>query len=117
MLVVNIALKRAPERPLQNVTYLEGSQPLNGTTIANLSPALAHELNVDPFARGVFIMDIRRGSNADRLRFQIGDFVRVINTENVGTVDDLKKFLQRENDYWEITIERNGKMMNLIINR
>lgn len=115
VVAVKIKLKRAPERPLRNVTYLEGPQPLNGVTVANMSPALAEELNVDPFARGVFIMDIRRGSNAYRLRFQMGDFVRVINTEDVGTVVDLKKILHRKNDHWEITIERNGKIMNLVI--
>ena len=112
---VKIKLKRAPERPLRNVTYLEGPQPLNGVTVANMSPALAEELNVDPFTRGVVIMDIRRGSNAYRLRFQMGDFVRVINTEDIGTVVDLKKILQRETDHWKITIERNGKIMNLVI--
>ena len=115
VVAVKIKLKRAPERPLRNITDLEGPQPLNGITVANMSPALAEELNVDPFARGVFIMDIRRGSHAYRLRFQMGDFVRVINTEDVGTIDDLKKILQRENDHWEITIERNGKIMNLVI--
>jgi len=116
-LSVQIELKSAPEKPLQNVTYLGGSQPLNGTTVANMSPALAEELNIDPFLRGVFILNIRRGSNAHQLRFQKGDFVRVINTKEVAVVDDLKNILHREYDHWEITIERNKKIMNLVINR
>ena len=117
VLSVQIELKRAPEKPLQNVTYLGGSQPLNGTTVANMSPALAEELNIDPFSHGVFILNIRRGSKAHQLRFQKGDFVRVINTKEVAIVDDLKNILHREYDHWEITIERNKKIMNLVLNR
>ena len=51
--------------------------------VSNLSPALADQLRLDPAAEGVVIVDVANGSLAQRLGFQPGDVVLVVNNQKV----------------------------------
>ena len=115
-LAMKLKVVPPPDTPAKDVSPLQGQQPLAGARVANLSPAFAIEIGTDPFARGVMIVDLARGSPANRLRFQIGDFVRNINGTKVETVSQLKRLLNRRMERWHITIERKGKSLNLTIN-
>jgi len=113
---LKLVLAPAPENPPRDVTGLDGRHPLAGATVANLSPALAEEQGLDPFAKGVIILDLQRGSSASRLGFRAGDVVRAINGAEVATVVDLKAALMRGTDRWQVNIDRGGESMKLIIN-
>ena len=43
---------------------LDGAHPLDGATVANLSPALAEELGFDPYATGIIVTAVDRRSAA-----------------------------------------------------
>ncbi len=105
-----------PGAPAKDVTGLQGQQPLAGARIANMSPAFAIEIGVDPFSHGVMIVDLLRGSPANRLQFQIGDFIRAVNGIKVTSVAQLKPLLKGRVKGWKISIERKGKSLNLVIN-
>ncbi len=113
---LKLVLAPAPENPPRDVTGLDGRHPLAGATVANMSPALAEELGMDPFAKGVIILDLQRGSPASRLGFRAGDVVRAINGAEVTMVVDLKAALGRGTDRWQVNIDRGGESMKLIIN-
>jgi len=113
---LKLALAPAPENPPPAVAGLDGRHPLAGATVANASPALAEEKGLDPFAKGVVILDLQRGSPASRLGFRAGDLIRAINGADVATVKDLKAALQRDVDRWQINIDRGGESMKLVIN-
>lgn len=117
LLAIKIEMSRAPETPPRDITALDGVQPLAGATVANMSPALAEELSADPYERGVIILKVRRGTNAHRLRFRIGDFLRAINDIQIETVRQLNELLLGEKERWDITIERNGESLNLVVDR
>ena len=80
-----------------------------------MSPAFAIEIGVDPFISGVMIIDIARGSPANRLRFEIGDFIRDINGEKVENVNKINDLLIKKPKNWSISIDRKGKIMKLKI--
>src|SRR6185312_13168493 len=56
-----------PEQPPRQLTTLSGRHPLSGAAIANLNPAFADELGLDPTQRGVIVTALRNGSTAARL--------------------------------------------------
>jgi len=113
---LNLSLIAAPEIPKRKITPLKGVHPLQGATVANMSPALADELDLDHFLKGVFFLAIKRGSLAYRLGFKQGDFIRAVNGENTSNVKALLNLLQKTYERWRITIQRNGKTLDLVIN-
>ncbi len=113
---LKLLLSPPPENPPRELTVLAGRQPLAGATVANMSPALADELGFDLFAKGIVVVDLERGSAANRLGFRIGDLLRAVNGREVPTVADLKPFLRSKTARWRIIIDRDGKSLNLVIN-
>ena len=116
-MALKLALTAAPEIPARNETLLSGEQPLSGAKVANMSPALAEELSADPFVNGVFILEIGRGSPANRLGFRVGDFIRTINGVETGNVQELDEALKRPTDSWRVSVMRGGQTRDLVINR
>lgn len=114
---LRLPLFAAPEIPKRDIQILAGEQPLNGASIGNLSPALADELGIDPFQKGVIVLAIERGTPASRLGFRRGDFVRAVNGTPTPETSDLKRELRKPADRWRITVERAGSQRDLVINR
>ena len=110
-------LLSAPEQPKRNVTSLKGSHPLSGTKVANMSPALAEELDSDPYIEGVIITDIKRSSISHRLGFKIFDIIKSIDSVEIQDVNNLKNELDNKRNFWKMGILRNGKMLNLVIKK
>jgi len=114
---VRLALMAAPDKPRKNETKMDGSQPLSGAIVGNMSPALAERTGIDPFVTGVFIFNIIRGSPANRLGFRAGDYLRLVNNRPVPSVKDLIREMEKPADRWRIAVLRNGRTRELIINR
>ena len=110
-----LGLVAPQEKPSRELTELSGRHPLAGASVVNMSPALAEELGIDPVKPGVFVLQIRRGGTANRLGFRPGDAILAINDEKVGSVSSLKIILAQPASRWRITLERNGKTLNWVI--
>ena len=109
-----VELTPAPREPEPDETALEGEQPLNGAKVANLSPALGEELSVSGW-KGVVIVDIKRNSFARSLGLRPGDIVARINGTEVENVAQLRELVSTENDEWELTVERDGKVKTVTV--
>jgi len=114
-LTINLKITPPPDTPEKNISNLVGQQPLAGARVANLSPSFAIEIGVDPFLHGVMIVDLVRGSPANRLRFKIGDLIHEVNGSNVKTVSELKNLLSQKKTRWRVTVDRKGKVLKLDI--
>jgi S1-C subfamily serine protease len=112
-----LRLVEAPEIPKRNIKNLKGLHPLQGATVANMSPALADELDLDQFLKGVLFLSIKPGSPAYRLGFKKSDFIRTVNGKKTSNVKSLLNLLQKTFKRWRITIQRDGKILDLVINR
>jgi serine protease Do len=112
-----VDLVAAPEDPPSEVTELSGAHPFSGVTVANMSPALAGELGMNEFQVGVIILQMRRGSTGDRLRFLVGDMVTAVNGTEIELVSHLKAVMAKPVKRWRITIRRQGKTLSRIIER
>ena len=113
--VVSLPLEPAPETPPRNQTELSDRHPLAGATVANLSPALAEELDLLGAWEGVIVTGIRRGSPARRFRFRPGDVILAVNGEAVETVAGLRAVLTRQDQSWTISFNRKGRRRTIEI--
>ena len=106
---LTVRAEAAPEVPARDERTLSGTNPFNGATVVNLSPAVAQDLDVDPFVgRGVLVTKIG-GGYAANIGLQPGDFIREVNGRAVNTVADLNAAAKLPTRNWVVTIERNGQ--------
>jgi Do/DeqQ family serine protease len=88
---------------------LAGRQPFQGAVVVNLSPAVALDLGVNPFADGVLITQLKDGIGAEY--FRPGDIIRQVNGQTIRTVAQLKAALA-DSRRWQVTIERDGQTIS-----
>jgi S1-C subfamily serine protease len=85
---------------------------LDGLTAANLSPALADELQTDAVS-GIIVLDIQRGRAAARLHLAVGDIIRSIDGMPVSLVSDLQRALVTAAQPVHLDIERKAHRLTL----
>ena len=114
-LSVKVALQSAPATPRDEIT-IRSRSPFSGAKVANLSPALADELQLDSADEGVVILDVDSGSYASNLNFQRGDVIVSVNGEHIGKTRDLEQATSTPNRSWRIVIRRGGQQISAVIN-
>ena len=114
---VNFPVEVPPENPPRNATELSGGHPLEGATVGNMSPAVAEELGLDLSSRGVAVLQIRRGSAAQRFGFRPGDIVNDVNGAQIADLAQLQRTMMQSPQRWRFTILRGGKKLALQVNR
>ena len=114
---VNFPIEAPPQTPKPNSTRLSGAHPLQGATVANLSPALADELGMSPLKTGVIIVATQPRRVASRLGFRPGDIIQTMNDTEVESVTHLKKLVIRHTGNWHIMYNRGGKVLSLVVGR
>jgi Do/DeqQ family serine protease len=111
-MTLTVPLESAPDTPHEELVIASAS-PFQGAKVANLSPALADDLRLDPAAQGVVIVDIANGSPAQSLGFQRGDLVLSVNNARIARTRDLERITAQTSRLWRITIVRGGQQMSV----
>ena len=112
---LRVRLVEPPEEPPRDRRVLDGRHPLAGATVANLSPALADELGLDPMRRGVIVLAVARGSPAARIGARAGDLVREVNGRSAASVAALRSLLDGARGGWRIALARGERRIDLVI--
>ncbi len=113
-MTVAVALEGLPDTP-RNEIKIRGRSPFLGATVANLSPALADELHLDPQTEGVVITAVADGSPAQSLGFQKGDIVVSVNNQRIAKSADLERIANGGGRQWRITIDRGGQQISVML--
>ncbi|MBL4855138.1 MAG: Do family serine endopeptidase [Robiginitomaculum sp.] len=102
------------ETPKSDQRKLEGNNPFDGLSVVNMSPALAEEMDFDPFVSGVVIAGRDRSGFSSRYRFRKGDILVQVMEEDITSTAQLQDVLDDfEGDRnWTIKLERNGRILN-----
>ena len=95
---------------VDNATVIR-SGVLSGAQVLALNPALADSLGGDPFATGVIVGRVQRGSYANRVGLQGGDIVQSVNGRAVTSVQQLSDVARGS----EVVIERRGRRIAGVI--
>jgi Do/DeqQ family serine protease len=111
--VVPIALSSLPDTPSDEVA-IKARSPFLGATVANLSPALADQLQLDPQAAGVVITTVADGSPAQSIGFQKGDIVVSVNDQKIDSPADLERVAGAGGRQWRVTIMRGGQQISVM---
>jgi Do/DeqQ family serine protease len=111
----DVALIAPIEDPPADERVLGGHTPLTGAKVANLSPAIADDLNIQDEGPGVVVMDVQGGSIADRLGLQHGDIIDQVNDTKVTSVQQLTTALALASNGWQLKILRGGHLLTLSI--
>ena len=115
-LSLTVALLPPPEDPPRDVTTLEGSHPLSGATVANLSPALVEELSLATEAKGVVVLRVARRSFARRFGVRRHDLILAVNGADVPSVEALRKLLSNGAGTWRIKLSRGKRVIHMVVN-
>lgn len=105
---MEVMLESPPEKPARDVRKLEGPHPLSGLTVANLNPALASEMNMNPNERGVIIVARDRG-------LQVGDLILSVNGAKITSTEQLEALLQHNAGAWRIQFKRDNQILNMAV--
>jgi len=111
--IVDVALQSLPDTP-HDEREIRGHSPFFGATVANLSPALADELRLDPQTEGVVITAVADGSAAQSIGFQKGDIVVSVNNQKIAKPADLERIAGAGGRQWRITIMRGGQQISVV---
>jgi Do/DeqQ family serine protease len=111
---LTVKLVPAPETRPRDTVALAGRTPLTGLTVMNLSPAVSEELSLDVGTDGVVVAEIEEGSTAQRVGFQKGDIVQMLNGDRIATTRDLETALKERKRQWEVTISRGGQSVTSV---
>ena len=112
---VTVALQTAPRTPRDEIT-IRSRSPFSGAKVANLSPALADELQLQNADEGVVIVDVDNGSYASNLGFQRGDIIVSVNGEHIAKTRDLARVTETPSRAWHIVIRRGGQQITAVFN-
>ena len=103
-----------PPDDARDESTITGRNPMEGARVANITPALADELQMDLMATGVVVLSIEDTSAAERFGFREGDIVRQINGDRIATVAQLTRALDAA-DAWRIILQRGDQTLNLAV--
>lgn len=104
----SITAQTAPEIPPRQATVITDKNPLQGATIANLSPAVAQELGGIDQESGVVIMQAGEGLAA-RVGLQDKDVIASINGRAVQNVGEVQAQLKAAKAGWSIGLLRGNQ--------
>ena len=115
MLNVKVALRIAPELPLDEIT-IRSRSPFSGAKVANLSPALADELQLKNAEQGVVILDVDAGSYASNIGFRRGDVIVSVNNQRIEKTQDLARVVSAPTRTWRVIMRRGGREITAVFN-
>jgi Do/DeqQ family serine protease len=106
-----LALEAAPETVPRDQVEIISDSPFAGATVVNLSPAVAEELAYAGGLRGVIVSAVEEGSPAARTGLKRGDVIVDVNGTPIETTRQLVAATAERSGVWQMTIERNGRLL------
>jgi hypothetical protein len=90
--------------------------PFLGVTVGNLSRQLAEDLHIGPPTEGVVILNVAKGSTAQKVGFMQGDIIASVNDEKITKTVDLERVTKNPRLIWRVTlISRVGGQLNVVL--
>jgi Do/DeqQ family serine protease len=107
----SMKLVAAPETTPRQETLIDTPSPFAGLVVANLSPAVAEEIDAGVDAVGVVALEVK-ADPAARI-FQKGDLILGVNGKDVASVSDLMTLVAERQSRWVIAIQRGKRKLVL----
>nr|WP_246728520.1 Do family serine endopeptidase [Microvirga terricola] len=112
-----VKLVPPPETPSREPVRIRTRSPFAGTTLVNMSPAVAEEFQIDISDDGVIVADVDESSTAASVGFRQGDQLVAIDGERLASTKDAERVIGKASGYWEITVNRGGRIFTTVLGR
>lgn len=109
--LVSLRLKlasRPPEARAQTAS-LGGRGPFSGAEISDITSEMRTKLRLNRQATGVVIIDIERGSPANRAGFRPGDIIESVNGTPITDVTTMQRVIAEGGRSWRFRLNRGGR--------
>ena len=112
---LSVTLTALPARSKGAQTLVKGYNPLTGTTVEELGPALNSDLKLPIGTKGVVVMDVPAVPPLAAFTTSVrqGDLLMAINGSTIREVADVQKALDSSRSNWSLRLMRDGRVMNL----
>ena len=109
---VSVRADTPKENPKRAQRTIDGTNPFEGLNVVNMSPALAEEMDFDPYASGVVIAGRGRRGLSSRFRFRTGDMLLQVMGEEITSTEQLQDVLDEYDGErsWIIKLDRGGRI-------
>lgn len=111
---LSVPLETAPDTGRDELVITANS-PFQGAKVANISPAVADELRLDPSVEGVVVTDLADDGTAANVGFQKGDIIVAVNNKKIAKTSDLQRVSGESVRLWRITLVRQGQQINVTL--
>ncbi|WBU28401.1 DegQ family serine endoprotease [Rhodopseudomonas palustris] len=111
---LSIPLETAPDSGRDELVITSRS-PFQGAKIANISPAIADEMRLDPSVEGVVVTDLPDDSTAANVGFQKGDIIVAVNNTRIAKTSDLERVAGQTARLWRIMLVRGGQQIQVTL--
>ena len=89
-----------------------------GLAVERLTTEVAKYLNV-PFTKGVIVVEVETGSNAEKAGVEIGDIISAVNGQKISSSREILKIIKesdlRSGNRIKLTLYRDGKTLTKYI--
>lgn len=109
--VLDLTLIAAPGADALETADIRSPGPLDGITVADVTPALIEEFGLPLSAKGVVMMQAK--GIATRLGLRPGDQIVEVNGVEIETAEDLQAVAKQKIGRWLITLNRGGRILRL----
>lgn len=107
--VINMVLAAPPESTPRHETLLDPKAVLGGAVIANLSPAVQQEFNLNA-SKGVVVLEIKKPSRAASNGVKKGDVILQINNKEIKSVADVVRITAKKaRGGWQVVLQRGSR--------
>jgi len=114
--VIKVNMEAPLETPAAEHIKMTGKNPLSGSVVATITPALIEDKGLKENAEGVVVLAIAQGSIASRVGFTEGDIITTVNGQHITEVADLKAALGKsEHGTWLVVVQRGEETLNITI--
>lgn len=95
---------------------VKGNSRFTGATLVQLNGYYRDELDLAASVEGVLVLQVQRGSPAQRMGLRPGDVIRALNGERDLTLDRFQELVGEGARGWRLTIQRGNRVINSFIN-
>jgi serine protease Do len=112
---VGFTVEAAPIASADMLTSISGNSRFAGSSVQQLTVALAEAKGLPYDAKGVIITAIEPGSAADQMGLRVDDIILSLNNVPMDTASAFQTTASNRVRTWQIILQRDGKVMQSIV--
>ncbi len=112
---LRLALKPVDKDAEIRQITVKGNSRFTGATMVQLNGYYRDELDLASSIEGVLVLQVQRGSPAQRMGLRPGDVIRALNGEQNLTLDRFQELVGEGARGWRLTIQRGNRVINSFI--